>query len=453
MNLSLLKLYDALRSSFWFLPAVMAVFAGAAAFGVVAVDHHAGDGWLPDIGLVWSGGAEGARSVLTVIAGSVMTVVSIVFSVTVTALAQTSSHYGPRVLRNFTSDRGNQLVLGTFVGTFVYCLLVLRTVRSEDALVFVPYIAVNLGILLALASLGVLIYFIHHISQSIQAEVLIADIGVSFQRLIPVLFPARLGDPVCEEGAAQPDEAAWNRAACVDSRATGYMQRIDDDRLIDVSTRYDVVIRLECLPGEFVADGSVLARVLPAAHACDNTCDNTCDELLDGLRACFSIGRHRTPDQDALYPIQLLVEIAAHALSPGINEPFTAMTCIDWIGAGLRQAALRGRPPSLRRGADGRLRVVACPVTFGRMLETAFGQIRLYGASNPEVVLRALDVIADLAPLPCRDDDRRALREQARLFGDDAAREATPTDRDRLARRVVQVMQALRDPESARIET
>ena len=163
------------------------------ALGIVAIDHAIGSAWVKNIGWVWSGGAEGARSVLSTIAGSIMTVVSIVFSLTVTTLAQTSSHFGPRVLRNFTSDRGVQLTLGTFIATFVYCLLVLRTIRSVEESSFVPYLAVNIGVLLALVSLAVLIFFIHHVSQSIQAENLIAAVGHDFERSVQVLFPERIG--------------------------------------------------------------------------------------------------------------------------------------------------------------------------------------------------------------------------------------------------------------------
>ena len=139
MKLRLIKIRDSLADSFWFLPALMALLAAGLASGSVAIDEALGDGWMRNVSWVWAGGAEGARGVLSVVAGSVMTVVSIVFSLTLTTLAQTSSHFGPRVLRNFTSDRGVQFTLGTFIATFVYCLLVLRTVRSVEESAFVPH--------------------------------------------------------------------------------------------------------------------------------------------------------------------------------------------------------------------------------------------------------------------------------------------------------------------------
>ena len=241
----------------------MALLAGGVAMGSVALDHNIGSGWVQDIGWVWSGGADGARGVLSVVAGSVMTVISIVFSLTISVLAQTSSHFGPRVLRNFTSDRGVQFTLGTFISTFVYCLLVLRTVRSVEESSFVPYLSVNIGVLLALASLAVLIFFIHHISQSIQAENLIAAVGEDFQSSLCVLFPERIGQPQNEAGTCKPpDESQWRDALEVDADRNGYLQRIDDEQLMRLAVQHDCIFKLEKRPGDFVASGSPLLRVL-----------------------------------------------------------------------------------------------------------------------------------------------------------------------------------------------
>ena len=203
----------------------MALLSAAAAIGMVRADDVLGPEWSRDISWIWAGSAEGARSVLSVIAGSIMTVVSIVYSLTITSLAQTSSHFGPRVLRNFTSDRGNQFVLGTFIATFVYCLLVLRTVNSEPESRFVPFLSVNVGVVFALASLGVLIYFIHHISQSIQAENLISGVGVAFQEAVPELFPKSMG--AAKHDTVLPDPAAWERAHAVESSVNAYVLGID----------------------------------------------------------------------------------------------------------------------------------------------------------------------------------------------------------------------------------
>ena len=239
----------------------MALLAGVLAFASVALDRKLGDGWAVGIGWVWAGSADGARSVLSVVAGSVMTVVSIVFSLTITALAQTSSHFGPRVLRNFTSDRGVQLTLGTFIATFVYCLLVLRTVRSVEELRFVPFLSVNIGVALALVSLAVLIYFIHHVSEMIQAENLIAGAGRAFQDALPRLFPEQIGRT--GPAAAPPPEDSWQGARTVMSDGHGYLQRIDDHRLLQLAVEHDLCCKLDRRPGDFVLRAAPLMRIQP----------------------------------------------------------------------------------------------------------------------------------------------------------------------------------------------
>ncbi|MBC7706367.1 MAG: DUF2254 domain-containing protein, partial [Rhodoferax sp.] len=164
------KFWDRLRSSLWFVPATMAFLAVALAVAAVELDKAVADDWLLSLGWSYSGGAEGASLVLGTVAGSMIAIAGAVFSMTLVALSLASSQLGPRLLRNFMRDTVNQVVLGTFVATFVYCLLVLRTIRRADEVAFVPHLSVTIGVLLAIVSVGVLIYFIHHISVSIQAD-------------------------------------------------------------------------------------------------------------------------------------------------------------------------------------------------------------------------------------------------------------------------------------------
>lgn len=421
--LRLIKIRDNLADSFWFIPALMAGLAALSALGSVALDHALGADWINTMGWIWSGGPDGARGVMSIIAGSLMTVISIVFSLTVTTLAQTSAHFGPRVLRKFTSDRGVQLTLGTFIATFVYCLLVLRTVRSVEESEFVPYLSINIGMSLSLVSLVVLIYFIHHISQTIQAEYLIADVGNDFQQALPELFPApdAPGVRVHRPDPELPSEEDWQDAACVRAIRSGYLQRLDEGALMRLAQNHHLLIRLNKRPGEFVGNEALLLRVLPIQQLTTS--------LNDNLRNCFVLGRYRTPYQDALYSIQQLVEIALRALSPGINEPYTALTCIDWLGTCLRGVASRELPHSLHYGADGELRMISRALVFEDLARTAFDQIRLYGASNPDVARRLLAVIAELAPDLRRKRDREVLIGIARQIGEDAAQIHNETDR------------------------
>ncbi|PKL77244.1 MAG: DUF2254 domain-containing protein [Candidatus Melainabacteria bacterium HGW-Melainabacteria-1] len=421
----LIKLYMNLSASFWFVPAVMMLLAAAAALGSTALDQALGSAWVNDIGWVWSGGADGARSVLSTVAGSLMTVVSVVFSLTITTLAQTSSHFGPRVLRNFIADRGNQLVLGTFVATFLYCLLVLRTIRSVQEQTFVPYLSVNLGLALTVASLAVLIYFIHHLSQSIQAEQLIAGIGKDFEQSLPMLFPEQLGHPDANDAdRAWLTPERWAHAWAVCAETSGYIQHVDEQRLMSLASGGQLLLRLTRRPGDFVSRGAPLLHGLPGTEPETG--------LEEQLCACFVLGRQRTPYQDASFYLQQLIEIALRALSPGINEPYTALCCIDWLGACLRGMAGRPLPSPMRRDVSGQLCVIAPAPGFDELARSTLGPLRLAGAGNPDVVVHLLQTLAGLAPALQREADRRAIHEQARLLGQAAADRLSGAERDRI---------------------
>jgi uncharacterized membrane protein len=424
MKVRLIKIRDALANSFWFVPTAMALLAIGTALATVALDAEVGSDWVEEHGWIWSGGADGARTMMATVAGSLITVISIVFSLTITTLAQTATHFGPRILRNFTSDRGVQITLGTFISTFVYCLMVMRTVRSADESSFVPYIAVNLGFLMTLASLGVLIYFIDHISKSIQAENLIAAVGRDFHQALPVLFPKRIGDDDGKSGERPPPPEQWKRAARVTAGSSGYMQRVDESKLIRLAAENDLTLRLIHRPGSFLADGAPIMQVLPPVPLDA--------EVERELARCIVTGRHRTPHQDGLYPIQQLVEIASHALSPGINEPFTAITCLDWLGACLRGVAMSDEPSAWRYDSEGCLRVIARPLTFDQVAAAAFDQIRISGAENPEVAAKLFEVIAGLAPDLRRVNDCQELIRQARIIGEEIPRIANESDRARV---------------------
>jgi uncharacterized membrane protein len=199
MREKLAVFWDSLRSSFWFVPTMMALGAATLSIVTIDTDRVSNAAFANSLGFIWSGGAEGARSILSTIAGSMITVAGVVFSITIVALTLASSQFGPRLLRNFVRDRGNQITLGTFISTFMYCVLVLRTVRVKDEGNFVPFVSVTCGIALAVASIGVLIFFIHHVSRSIQAEFLIAKVGEEFRNSITDHFPEQpLATPSAE---------------------------------------------------------------------------------------------------------------------------------------------------------------------------------------------------------------------------------------------------------------
>ena len=406
MTVRFRHVWATLRASYWFVPSVMTITAGVLAVVTITLDRAIEKEAAQEIPWVFSGGPEGARAVLEVIAGSVMTTAGIVFSVTIAALSLAASQLGPRLLQNFMRDTGNQVVLGTFIGTFLFCLLVLRTIRGEDAGDFSPPISVTAGVVLALASLGVLIYFIHHVSISIQAPHVVAEVGGELGRLVDRAFEA--GDRPEPTAAPRPlPEGFEARAAPVASRTTGYVQALDEAGLVELASEGDLLIVIERRPGHFAGSGAILAYVWPP-EAVDERTEKR-------IRNCFVVGPKRTSEQDVEFAAEQLVEVAVRALSPSLNDPFTAMACLDWLGAGLCRAA-RGRPPGPERtDAEGHARLVyRSPITFAGLVDRSFDQIRQYGGGTAAVAIRMLETLEEV--IRCtggRRDDVLVLVEHA----------------------------------------
>lgn len=250
MKAHLLEYWERLRSSFWFVPGILTGAAVALASVTVALDESVTVGeWMAGQSWAYTGGAEGASLVLSTVAGSMITIAGVVFSMTLVALSLASSQLGPRLLRNFMRDTRNQVVLGTFIATFVYCLLVLRTIRRAEEAFFVPHLSVTIGVLLALVSLGVLIYFIHHVSVSIQADEVVARVNHELIHGINRLFPESMGRgntrTAAEVAGARLPEAFDREARPVGAAEDGYLQSVDPDALMELATQENALFRLE----------------------------------------------------------------------------------------------------------------------------------------------------------------------------------------------------------------
>jgi len=373
-------------------------------------------------------GPEGSRALLATVAGSMLTIAGLCFSITIVALQQASTQFGPRLLYNFMRDRGNQVVLGTFIAAFTYCLLVLRTVNGTDDGRFVPHLSVTAGLLLALAGVGVLIYFVHHAAASLQAEHVIAAVGRDLDRAVERLYPDRLGDGPPEKvtvtGGLPPGVAA--DAAPVTAAASEYIRAVDGARLLRATVEHDLLLELIHRPGQFVFHGSPLLRAWPP--------DRVTDEVASALRGAFYLGSRRTLIQDIEFAIDQLVEVALRALSPGINDPFTAMACVDRLGAGLCELARRRFPSAFRYDDGGRLRVVAAGVTPAGVADAAFHQIRQAARTSTAVTLRMLDVLAAIGPLTRDTAFREPLLAHAALIYT-GSRDGLPAEADRTAAR------------------
>lgn len=406
----LLIWWDAVRVSYWFVPCLLLALGAGLAVGMIALDHRVETETLRGLWWVFGGGPDGARSMLSTIAGSVMTVAGVVFSITVAALSLTSQQFGPRLLRNFLRDTGNQAALGTFLSTFLYCLIVLRTVRSVAEVRFVPHLAVTLGQALAVASVFVLVYFIHNVATSIQAGHLVREAGRELEHAVERIFPDRLGaGGRGADAPARPERLplGWReQSAPVPARESGHVQALDEGALLALASEGGALVEVLRRPGEFVTAGTPLARVSPPGRADD-------EEFCGRLRGALTIGDGRTPAQDVEMAVQQLVEVAVRSLSPGINDPFTACECLDRLGVGLSELARRALPPPCRYDGEGRLRLVLNAVTFESLCDSAFTQIRHYGRGDVLVLTRLLRVMEDVASALPEEERRVVLRRQA----------------------------------------
>ena len=429
MSVRLGRLWEGLRSSYWFLPSVMALGAVALAFGMIQVDKLSQGGAIEQLGWIYTGGPDGARAVLSVVAGSVMSTAGVTFSITIAALSLASSQFGPRLLSNFMRDTGNQVVLGTFLATFIYCLLVLRTVvGGDEAGRFVPNYSVTLGVALGLASLGVLIFFIHHVAVSIQAPNIVAEVGQELHHSIDRLYPRQIGQAGSAQRLADDEREVppdfEQKSSVIQARRSGYLQALEEDEVMDIARKHDLLLRIERRPGDFVLVDEPLVRAWPA--------DRVDEDVAKRLRKVFMVGVRRTQTQDVEFSINQLVEVAVRALSPGINDPFTAISCVNQLASGLCHLAQREIPSAFRLDNDGKLRVIATgATTFTGMVDSAFNQIRQYGRSSASVTIRLLEAIERV--LHCTSDDR--YRAILLKHADMVARgglEALPDGQDRL---------------------
>ena len=436
-------LWRDINASLWFVPTLMVAAAMGLAYGLVTLDLHLDHGWVKDYPLLFGAGASGARGVLTTIAGSMMTVASLGFSLTLSTLGQVASQYTSRVLRNFMSHRVNQMVLGTFVSIFVYCLLVLRTIRDGDEGGFVPPLAVTGGLVLAVVSIGVLVFFIHHMASAMQAGVIIGGVADETAATIRHLFPQELGEAASEPAQQalfeQADALTW---VPVPAAATGYIQTIDEDGLLALARHLGGVVRMEHGVGSFVAHGAPLASV---ARYEGGAPLRLTDELKAELNDKFTIGRQRTTEQDAGFGVRQIVDIALKALSPGINDTSTAVICIDYLGALVASLAARRFAAPLRTdGDDGPVRVITLQPSFTTFVNVAFDQVLLAGEGDLAVYLRLLTALSTAAARTQVPSRRAVLRTHATRVAE-AAAQALTTDyaRDQVQARAREVMRLL----------
>lgn len=400
---------EKLQTSAWTVP-TFCTFCGIILSQILLwMDYSTDLGEVEWIQFIGGGTPEGARSLLSTIATSMLAITGVSFSSIIVALTLASQQFGPRLLRNFIRDTFSQSVLGVLIGTFVYCLLVMRGVKGGDSSEFLPHLSIIGAMLLALLSLGFFIKFIHHIVNLIQGELVVAEAFQFLENAITNVFP----DP--EKDRPEQREAGHELDGWfIESGKTGYVQAVNIQRLVEIAEEHDLVLETDCRAGHFVSQKNKLLRVVrgPSKEDMD-------DELLKDLRAAIFTGEVRTPEQDHQYGIRQLVEVALRALSPGINDPFTAMNCIDYLGAGLQLALRSPLPASVHRDEDGEIRVYSWRTTHSNLVEAVCNQIRQAAVDRCDVSCRLLEMLALVATQCVNNDQTEALKTQAYLILND----------------------------------
>ncbi len=403
------KVGSFLADTFWVLPGLVVCFGIALALVLVEIDRQAvlPQSWLRD--WLYDGSGTGARTLLGAVASSTIGVAGTVFSITIAALSLAAGQMGPRLLRNFTHDRGNQVTLGAFLGTFAYALLVLRSVRTQEEGVFVPHLALTVAILLALVCVGTLVYFVGHMASRINVDTVIDLVSEDVRRAIVRL--------TADNAQHAPHPAGfWKNAAAVRDPRRGYLQHLDEAGLADWAAAHGTAIRLLVRPGDYVFPGAPIAQVQPPCEGADAA-----------IRAATALGGERSSAADIEFAIRQLVEVADRALSPGTNDPYTAISVLDRLGASLCDVAGRGLPTGVTL-RDGRPVLEVPAVDYDGLCDAMFHMVRQDGAGSAAVLIRMLDVLAAVAACEQRPDRRQTLKRHVALVVTDAERTIPNTE-------------------------
>lgn len=395
-----------LNASYWLLPALLTLGAVLLSFLTYWLDVRIGSQWWAQLGWVEPSRPDGARALLSTIAGSMISVAGTVFAITIAAVVYASGNYGPRLLTDFMTDKGNQLSLGIFIADFVYCLLVLRTIRQPDeggGTGFVPELSLIVAVALTLLSVAVLVYFLHHVPDSIRINRVVARIGRRAIADIESRYPdPDNGDPV---PVARGEDCVPLRAGRV-----GYVEVIDFATLARACKEQGMKVHLAVRPGDFVHPDMTLLHLEGTAG----------EQAEDALRSAFAIGESRTAAQDIEYSIDELVEIALRALSPGINDPFTAVLCLHWLSAATALIAMRDLGHDPDGGDYGEAGVHALADDFTHFVSRGFGAVRASAAGSPIAARMFVQALESAAAGRPSDARAQVLREEARRLTEQA---------------------------------
>ncbi|MBA3285239.1 MAG: DUF2254 domain-containing protein [Nitrosopumilus sp.] len=389
-----------MKTSFWLLPAVMTAAAFGLSFVTLNWDNSLEGNDLYSYS-VWKGGAQGARELLSTIAGSIITITGVVFSITTVSLALASNQFGSKLLPNFIRDLGTQVVLGTFIATSIYTLLILRTVKghsTDDAgNGFIPNVSISISMGLAILSLSMLIYFIHHLSVRIQSTDIISRVAGELIQMIETNMQDQANN-------IEPKIVLEERECkdFVTSSKIGYLQVIDYKKLLELAKQHQFILEIDIRAGNFVRKGAILARIntiLPK-------------RIINFIVEAFVINKQRSPTQDLEYAIEQLVAIALRALSPNANDTFTTNTCVDYLGAAICLICQKDLKP-FYYDKNPYIKLISHQETFDGLVDSSFNQIRQFSSGKPSVLIRILETLSYILPCTQTHEQRTALKKHA----------------------------------------
>lgn len=411
-----------LSGQLWIIPSVMTALAAVLAWALLrygfAISSDGTNFWW-----IYAGDADTARNLLASFLSGMMTMTSLVVSVTFVILTLAANQLGPRLISTFIADRYIQVVLGLFLGTIFYVILVLRTLDDTLGDGGVPHIAVTAASVLTVVCLFALLFYVHKIARAIIADNAVDTVYRALVRDLESMLPARATNERPQALLRRPTVRS------VHLGSVGYIQVVDYDALRDVACRFDVVLEIDVRAGHFVLNRGEHVRIRSDGEAAG--------AIDDEIVAAFVIGSERTPAQDPEHGFRQLVEIGLRALSPGVNDPFTAIAVVDRLSAALEVTCTRELQPIVIADADGIVRVVADRSDAEGIVDAAFNAIRQAGADDPAVLIAIADGLGRLAPVSSHETTRRAISAQlTRLRETTDLGRMTPSDRADVMRRI-----------------
>jgi uncharacterized membrane protein len=443
--------WDRMKVSFWFAPVVMSLGTLILVWAMNWADARIPNALLENSRIVLAAEVDQVRNILIGMATSILATAGVVFTLLTLPLSTVAAQYGSRLLRLFLGDRTTQFVLGMFVGTFVYCMAAATSIPAVAPQGEAPQVLVSMGLLLMLGTFGSLILLVQHISTMLQAPQIAAAAG---SELLGVVRASMPDEPASEgqSGQESPETLVENAGYPVRVRGTGYIQYIDPRYVLTLAKEQNLVIRLLRKPGQFVWSGEVVAWVWSNDSEDGQTLSDRTglpNQQLDRqLRRAFRLGKQRTPTQDIEYAVNQLVEMAVRAMSPAINDPFTAMNCLDYMGEGLALFAQKGEESPRIYGRGGRLHLVFEPLTFDELLNAAFDMLRHCSCDNASVLLHMLEVIGAIGQETKSPGRRQLLLHQVGLVqAESQAGALTEHDRQRIQRCADALQSKLNVPE------